>query len=60
MGHRQRTFVPETVMGNSLHNKIYLGRRPSAFSHKALQAMMILAGTLAGASLIWLVIQALH
>lgn len=47
-------------MGNSLHNKIYLGRRPSVISHKALQAVMIVAGTLAGASLVWLLIHALR
>ncbi|HEV7815117.1 MAG TPA: hypothetical protein VGP06_08475 [Janthinobacterium sp.] len=45
-------------MGNSLHNKIYLGRRPAVLSNKAMQALMVLAGAVAGASLVWLMIYA--
>lgn len=46
-------------MGNSLHNKIYLGRRPSLFDNKALQAAIGIAGLSVGAGLIWLLIRAL-
>jgi len=47
-------------MGNSLHNKIYLGRRPTVFDNKALQALMAVAGLAASISLVWLLIRALH
>lgn len=37
-------------MGNSLHNKIYLGRRPST---KRMQFLLLL-GAIAGAAVFWL------
>ncbi|MES2151200.1 MAG: hypothetical protein V4508_15575 [Pseudomonadota bacterium] len=42
-------------MGNSLHNKIYLGRT-SALSSKRLQAALV-AGTFASMGLVWLAIR---
>ncbi|MFC0168751.1 hypothetical protein ACFFKC_11735 [Pseudoduganella danionis] len=44
-------------MGNSLHNKIYLGRRSIALSSKRTQALLCLA-TFATVGLIWLAIRA--
>jgi hypothetical protein len=52
-----RSFL-EAMMGNSLHNKIYLGRRPTVLDSKALQALIVVAGLTAGASLVWLLIRA--
>jgi hypothetical protein len=52
-----RSFL-EAMMGNSLHNKIYLGRRPTVFDSKAMQALMVVTGLAASASLIWLLIRA--
>jgi hypothetical protein len=45
-------------MGNSLHNKIYLGRRPTVFDNKGLQALIAVAGLAIGVSLVWLIIRA--
>ncbi|NVM77437.1 hypothetical protein FHW83_003243 [Duganella sp. SG902] len=44
-------------MGNSLHNKIYLGRRPVALSAKRVQAMICVAA-FASIGLAWLIIRA--
>jgi hypothetical protein len=44
-------------MGNSLHNKIYLGRRTVALSTKRVQAMICIAA-FASIGLAWLVIRA--
>lgn len=44
-------------MGNSLHNKIYLGRRSIALSAKRVQAMICLAA-FASIGLAWLAIRA--
>ncbi len=44
-------------MGNSLHNKIYLGRS-SVLSSKPAQAMLVI-GAFATIGLIWLAIRAL-
>jgi len=45
-------------MGNSLHNKIYLGRRGVALNTKRVQAMLWLFA-FAGIGLAWLAIRAL-
>jgi hypothetical protein len=44
-------------MGNSLHNKIYLGRRSVALSAKRIQAAICVAA-FASIGLIWLMIRA--
>lgn len=44
-------------MGNSLHNKIYLGRRSIALSSKRIQALLCIAA-FATVGLIWLAIRA--
>jgi len=44
-------------MGNSLHNKIYLGRRSIALSSKRVQALLCIAA-FATIGLIWLAIRA--
>ncbi|SDG35520.1 MULTISPECIES: hypothetical protein [unclassified Duganella] len=46
-------------MGNSLHNKIYLGRRSVALSTKRVQAVICVAA-FASIGLVWLVIRALQ
>ncbi len=46
-------------MGDSLHNKIYLGRRSVALSEKRVQAVICLAA-FASIGLIWLAIRALQ
>nr|WP_315254737.1 hypothetical protein [uncultured Duganella sp.] len=46
-------------MGNSLHNKIYLGRRSVALSAKRVQAMICVAA-FASIGLAWLAIRAFH
>ncbi|WP_167761458.1 hypothetical protein [Duganella callida] len=46
-------------MGNSLHNKIYLGRRSIALSEKRVQAMLCLAA-FASIGLAWLLIRVLQ
>lgn len=43
-------------MGNSLHNKIYLGRRGPVPQTRAMQALLCL-GVLAGAGLAWLALR---
>jgi hypothetical protein len=43
-------------MGNSLHNKIYLGRRSIALSSKRAQALLCIAA-FATVGLIWLAIR---
>ena len=43
-------------MGNSLHNKIYLGRRSVALSTKRVQAMICVAA-FASIGLAWLLIR---
>ncbi|MDC8756185.1 hypothetical protein [Janthinobacterium fluminis] len=40
-------------MGNSLHNKIYLGRRARAFNSKGVAALFFL-GVLACSGLLWI------
>jgi hypothetical protein len=56
---RQRFFVQETIMGKTLHNKIYLGRSPVAvLNNKRVQAAIGMA-TLAGAGLAWLALRML-
>ena len=42
-------------MGNSLHNKIYLGRRPVMTSKNLLT--LALAGAVAGCGLAWLLLR---
>lgn len=44
-------------MGNSLHNKIYLGRRTVALSTKRVQAMICIAA-FASIGLAWFLIRA--
>jgi hypothetical protein len=46
-------------MGNSLHNKIYLGRRSVASSAKRVHAMICIAA-FASIGLAWLAIRALQ
>jgi hypothetical protein len=46
-------------MGNSLHNKIYLGRRSVALSAKRVSAMVCIAA-FASIGLVWLLIRALQ
>ena len=46
-------------MGNSLHNKIHLGRRGVALSTKRVQATICVAA-FASIGLVWLLIRALH
>ncbi|MBB3118465.1 hypothetical protein [Pseudoduganella violacea] len=43
-------------MGNSLHNKIYLGRRASPWASKRAQ-LLIGLGLVAGLSALWLVLR---
>ena len=45
-------------MGNSLHNKIYLGRRASAFNAKGVAALVFL-GAIAACGLFWCLFHAL-
>lgn len=51
-------FVLENNMGNSLHNKIYLGRA-SVLSSKRMQALFVI-GAFASMGLVWLTIRALR
>jgi len=54
-------LISEAIMGNSLHNKIYLGRRHAALnalSTKRVQALLLFTAV-AGAALAWFAIQAL-
>jgi hypothetical protein len=46
-------------MGNSLHNKIYLGRRSVALSAKRVQALIFIAA-FTSIGLVWLAIRALQ
>lgn len=46
-------------MGNSLHNKIHLGRRSLGFNSRAMQ-LALFFGTIGVASLIWLAVRALR
>lgn len=46
-------------MGNSLHNKIYLGRRSVALSAKRVQALICVAA-FASIGMIWLAIRAIQ
>lgn len=46
-------------MGNSLHNKIYLGRRSVALSANRVQALICVAA-FASIGLIWLAIRAIQ
>jgi len=46
-------------MGNSLHDKIYLGRRSIPLSTRGVQAMICVAA-FASIGLVWLLIRALH
>ncbi|MCE3261852.1 MAG: hypothetical protein K0R43_931 [Pseudoduganella sp.] len=45
-------------MGNSLHNKIYLGRRIDLHSRRA-QALMCASALVAGSALLWLALRLL-
>lgn len=45
-------------MGNSLHNKIYLGRRHVVLNTKRVQALLAI-GAVAGAALLWVVLRTL-
>lgn len=45
-------------MGNSLHNKIYLGRRTPAFDTKGMRTLVCL-GAFASAGLVWLAMRSL-
>ncbi|CDG83848.1 hypothetical protein [Janthinobacterium agaricidamnosum] len=45
-------------MGNSLHNKIYLGRRSPGWNARGLAALVLLSGV-ASAGLVWLVLRTL-
>lgn len=47
------SFFLESAMGNSLHNKIYLGRR------RVDRIRMAWAGLVAGVGLLWLTVKAL-
>jgi hypothetical protein len=48
----------ETIMGNSLHNKIYLGRSTVLSSRR--WQMMLGFGALASAALAWAALRGLH
>jgi hypothetical protein len=48
----------ETIMGSSLHNRIYLGRRAPRLHDNGVTALAVL-GTLASAGLVWLLVRAL-
>jgi allophanate hydrolase subunit 1 len=50
-------LIVETIMGNSLHNKIHLGRRIDLHSRTAHAVMWL--GAAAGLALVWLAIQTL-
>jgi hypothetical protein len=55
-------LISEAIMGNSLHNKIYLGRRHAALnalSTKRVQAVLLFTAV-AGAAVAWFAIQALN
>jgi len=43
-------------MGNSLHNKIYLGRRSRGFHSRGMQALLCV-GAVAGAGLLWFLLR---
>lgn len=43
-------------MGNSLHNKIYLGRRVRGFQSRSMQVLLCV-GAVAGAGLIWFLLR---
>jgi hypothetical protein len=43
-------------MGNSLHNKIYLGRGARGFHSRGMQALL-LVGAVAGAGLLWFLLR---
>jgi hypothetical protein len=58
MSHRRFTHHRENMMGNSLHNKIYLGRG-SALAGKRMRALLVMAAC-AGAGLAWLALRALR
>ncbi|MES2263216.1 MAG: hypothetical protein V4724_32235 [Pseudomonadota bacterium] len=45
-------------MGNSLHNKIYLGRRHMALTTRRAQGLL-LVGAVAGVALVWMAIRTL-
>lgn len=45
-------------MGNSLHNKIYLGRTSVLASRRGRAALAV--GTLAGVALVWVALRALR
>lgn len=45
-------------MGNSLHNKIYLGRRHMVLNTKRMQALLAI-GAVAGVALLWVAIRTL-
>jgi len=51
-------FTTESIMGNSLHNKIYLGRRSVALGTKRVQALLCVAA-FASIGAVWLLIRAL-
>jgi hypothetical protein len=54
---RQFLFSGGT-MGNSLHNKIYLGRTSVLATRRGRAALAV--GTLAGAALVWMALRALR
>ena len=61
MNHRHVIFISEAIMGNSLHNKIYLGRRHAALnalSTKRVQAFLLFT-VVAGAAVAWFAVRAL-
>lgn len=58
-GERAIHSILEIIMGNSLHNKIHLGRRSLGFHSRGMQ-ILLFVGTIACATLIWLALRAFH
>jgi hypothetical protein len=56
MGHQHVFGSEENIMGNSLHHKIYLGRRSAVLESKPVQAMLLVA-IMASLGLVWLAIR---
>lgn len=58
MNHRRFTVLGENMMGNSLHNKIYLGRTSMLASARVRAALAL--GVCASIGLVWVALRALR
>lgn len=58
MTHRFTFLYQETIMGTSLHNKIYLGRSRALAAHRVQAAVALV--TCAGIALAWYVLRNAH